>query len=207
MKGAIAFSDTMALALRDGRKVMTRRLAWRPPAMTGGERKPTQWQRLVVGELLWVREPFRGAESYERMKLPPSQWGNKPVWYPADGEPPGPAWGFLSNRDRLPRHMPRVLSRTTVRVISVRMEPLQEISAEDAIAEGIQSAPGGWWSGAPGQASPSATGAFAVLWDSLHGSGAWEANPEVVVIGLEVALNNIDALNITEGGTMPCKSC
>lgn len=95
-------------------------------------------------------------------------------------------------------HMPRWASRITLRVLSVRVERLQDITEADAIAEGIRAftkdgklmkyapayrhssgeleAARGWtWQDMP----RSAVEAYALLWDSINGDGAWAANPWV----------------------------
>jgi hypothetical protein len=66
------------------------------------------------------------------------------------------------------------------------------------MAEGIQRVGGGvlrWenYSGAEGQSAMCPRAAFALLWNSLHGPGAWDANPEAVVLQFRVARGNIDA--------------
>ena len=74
---------------------------------------------------------------------------------------------------RSPIHMPRWASRIDLHVKSVRVERVQEISAEDAIAKGIM--PGGVrWIG-------DARGKFRDLWNALHGPGAWDRNDWVWV--------------------------
>jgi len=78
--------------------------------------------------------------------------------------------------------MPRWASRILLEIVAIRVERLQDISGADCIAEGIASAPGGWWSGATGQSSPTPVGAYALLWESIHGPGLWAANPWVWVI-------------------------
>jgi hypothetical protein len=70
---------------------------------------------------------------------------------------------------------------------------VQEISREDAIAEGVsvlslQSAddPSAWWQTAPGvNQSRTPQAAFSKLWDSLNASRGygWDANPWVWVVG------------------------
>lgn len=81
--------------------------------------------------------------------------------------------------------MPRRASRLSLEVQSVRLEQLQAISQEDAEAEGIDgptcaalSTSSPW----RGQLAPAAVHAFAALWDSINGAGAWLANPWVWVI-------------------------
>jgi hypothetical protein len=92
-------------------------------------------------------------------------------------------------------HMPRWASRMTLIVTDVRTQKLNDISGADAIAEGLSRAPGAWWSGAEGQASPTAVGAYALLWESLHGAGSWAANPDVIAISFA-----IDSGAISGGG-------
>lgn len=96
-------------------------------------------------------------------------------------------------------HMPRWASRITLVVTDVRVQRLQEIGRDDAIAEGVQRVGGGilrWenWSAAEGQSGTSPEAAFALLWNSINGPGAWDENPFVAAISFETHLCNIDAL-------------
>ena len=96
-----------------------------------------------------------------------------------------------------PRFMPRWASRLTLLVTEVRVQRLQGISEEDAIAEGIElyrlMGAQGWvnYHDKPGDmtrryfADPRRS--FRSLWESLHGPGSWEANPWVAAISFEVA--------------------
>jgi hypothetical protein len=85
-------------------------------------------------------------------------------------------------------HMPRWASRITLDVKSVRVERLQDISEEDAMAEGIQIAPqfcGIGFDGHPVESSRidwAPTDYFEELWESINGTGSWEQNPWVWVI-------------------------
>lgn len=65
-------------------------------------------------------------------------------------------------------HMPRWASRITLEITGVRVERLQDISAEDAAAEGLT-----------GRAKMHD---FGVLWSSIYGDESWQANPWVWVI-------------------------
>ena len=40
------------------------------------------------GDRLWVREAFIGPYAYEVNEYPPRDWGNKAIWFPADGPVP-----------------------------------------------------------------------------------------------------------------------
>ncbi|EOD8981809.1 TPA: hypothetical protein NHP39_004675 [Pseudomonas aeruginosa] len=82
-------------------------------------------------------------------------------------------------------HMPRWASRILLELTAVRVERLQDISEEQALAEGVHGEPCdharqacadiGCW-------GDTAKGAFGFLWESLNGEGSWAANPWVWVI-------------------------
>jgi len=80
-------------------------------------------------------------------------------------------------------HMPRWASRLTLEITDVRVERLQEISNEDALAEGI---------GAPLDQRYAAIDAFRPLWNSIYGN--WDVNPWVWVVEYKVHHCNVDAL-------------
>ena len=91
-----------------------------------------------------------------------------------------------------PVTMPREAARLFLTVKSVRVERVQEITEEDAIAEGVDSgrceprncAPCIYGTGCPGI---SAIRGFKCLWDALNAKRGygWEANPWVWVIEFE----------------------
>lgn len=96
--------------------------------------------------------------------------------------------------------MRRWASRITLAVTDVRVERLQDISATDAIAEGLLRFPAvgkttHWASGADGDdvwfTDPRE--AYADLWRRINGPAAWDANPWVVAVSFSVAKGNIDA--------------
>ena len=64
-----------------------------------------------------------------------------------------------------PIHMPRWASRITLEVVNVLVERLQQISEQDAKAEGVES-----------------VAEYAALWDSINGVGSWAENPWVWVL-------------------------
>lgn len=81
-------------------------------------------------------------------------------------------------------HMPRWASRILLEITDVRVERLNDISQEDAQAEGM--ALTGW---RPTYSDPDSGGEvwtpydnFARLWESIYGEGCWKANPWVWVI-------------------------
>jgi hypothetical protein len=67
--------------------------------------------------------------------------------------------------------MPRVASRILLRVVDVRLERLQDISAGDAVAEGIL----------PTTVHDPVL-AYRGVWESINGEGSWDANPLVWVV-------------------------
>lgn len=86
--------------------------------------------------------------------------------------------------------MPRWASRIVLEISGVRVEQLQDISEEDAEAEGIRQMRdgSGMFVGREGPGClvtpwPTAREAFADLWDGINGKRAsWESNPLVWVI-------------------------
>lgn len=86
--------------------------------------------------------------------------------------------GEMANRDDMPCwkpsiHMPRAYSRIDLEVVSVRAERLQEISQEDALAEGVDPT---------SNSGNSAVAAFFHLWCDINGAPSWDANPWVWVV-------------------------
>ena len=93
-------------------------------------------------------------------------------------------------------HMPKWASRLTLTVTDVRVERLQDISEEDAIAEGCEQYSSSTklsrpfnadWKGIYRQG-------YAELWNEINGAGAWEANPWIVAYTFTVHRQNIDTL-------------
>lgn len=97
-------------------------------------------------------------------------------------------------------HMPRWASRLTLLVKDVRVERLQDISEEDAQAEGVERSapdfdPGLWRDYQRGGDCDTARVSLETLWDSIYGGGpwAWSANPFVAVLSFSAIRANIDA--------------
>lgn len=181
----IIFSAPMIRALLDGRKTMTRRLAWREfPKLVRvvndkPRRAPSPWQRVQPGDRLWVRERFSGRHEGWSVDHP-----GGPIWYWADGNPRHGDW----TKPKPSIHMPRWASRLTLTVTATKIERLQDISERDAVLEGVYCVR----RHENDDASP--TQLFAMLWCNLHGDDSWNANPEVVALTFTVEKRNIDAL-------------
>lgn len=109
--------------------------------------------RLASGDVLWVRESCildsSGQVRYRADHARPALARTTPRYIP----PPGARW-------RSPIHMPRTASRLTLPLSSVRAQRLQDITEDDARAEGVAS-----------------RDAYAELWSEIHGADSWDQNP------------------------------
>lgn len=191
----ILFSAPMVRALRAGTKTQTRRVVKdrhidaAPPACF------FQWLRErcpygQTGDRLWVRETWQ----HSNFPLDPYD-ESCTVFYRADymDDPHGPD-GEKSPEGRYRNwepsiHMFRSASRILLEVTAVRVERLQDISAADAVAEGIARDGDGYERfhvdpDAPvGQSfTRNPVLAYRGLWESINGVGAWDKNPWVWVI-------------------------
>ncbi|HEN3589485.1 TPA: hypothetical protein U5E11_004117 [Yersinia enterocolitica] len=152
----------------------------------------------AVGDQLWVREAYRMARSLDTHS--PSEVaelslnaGYKNPWAPiqleADGTRIGKWTGFdtppvvtEAGKLRPSLHMPRWASRINLLITGVRVERLNDISEQDARAEGVKA-----WRG-PAEELVGGKLAFFELWDSIYGQKEgenWQANPWVWVINFE----------------------
>lgn len=192
----ITFCAPMVRAILDGRKTQTRRVM---------KPQPTDWTTTAQGAL-WPSVERRGLVALRpcRYGMPGDRLYVKERWcedytgetihYQADGgESPGPA-GFW----RSSRFMPKWAARIWLEVTGVRAERLQDITDDDAMAEGVIRCDEGPL--APlffptdtecndgtnlGYDNPRT--AFAALWDSLHAKDfPWAANPFVSAISFRM---------------------
>jgi hypothetical protein len=133
------------------------------------------------GDRLWVRETW---QTYcDQDHLAPQQLPvNTAIQYPATYD------GWVSQKRRSV-HMPRWASRITLEVTAVKVEPLQNISEDDALAEGAfkGKATGRVFNSVmemrlSGKEWRNARDWYADLWESINGKGSWDANPWVAVI-------------------------
>lgn len=180
---------------------------------TSGAGWRTKWTVLPRPSRLWVRETWcRGsdedASEYARdhLRVDISDRPRGPVYpgcdYPAFAYYAATDPDIVNSNDedrspwKSPIHMPRWACRLELDVIHARIERLQDLSEEDAIAEGARRfddihdvnfyGQGNRWS----MESPTSTdqclgtARFAVgnLWTKLHGERAWDANPWVWVV-------------------------
>jgi hypothetical protein len=183
-------SGPLVRAILDGRKTVTRRLPRNPGGWLLSPRGPTMLScyqpsaphdyaerdidaPYAVGDVLWVRETWCYVSE-------PHQPGGAAYLYRADNNE---ATRVIDNaRGWKPSiHMPRAAARIFLRVESVTVELVQDITEESARAEGIDEHP------ACEQAlilGCSYREAFRLVWDSLAPAGSkWADNPWVWVIG------------------------
>lgn len=212
------FNGEMVRAILDGRKTQTRRpIKWKQTRFTEiGEREDGSnwpwsedtekvcdyWHPCpfgAVGDRIWVRETFQGPLfDYEKMEsyLEDSSKFEKPEFcqYAADGKPAPEYYDADDNLHcgwRPSIHMPRWASRINLEITDVRVERLNDISQEDAQAEGMELT--GW---RPTYSDPDSGGEvctpydnFAQLWSSIYGEESWQGNPWVWVIEFKVVPN------------------
>ncbi len=126
-----------------------------------------------AGSTLWCRETWSTERHLDN--LSPSQIGEAatvPLWYKADVKDRSLP---IRGKWRPSIFMPRWASRITLEITEIRVERLQEITEEDAVAEGVPSDP------------TIAIYEFSRLWDSLNGKKyPWASNPWVWVISFRL---------------------
>jgi hypothetical protein len=85
----------------------------------------------------------------------------------------------------------------------VRVERLQDISRDDAVAEGLSRKPyasplakemGCDWGYDGDDRHGSPVSAYAALWESINGPSSWNANPWIVAYTFTVHHGNIDEI-------------
>lgn len=203
----VLFRPEMIRAMLEGRKTMTRRPAWR--ACNDGAHKPyadaqhvpTRWRRVKPGDRLWARETIR-VNTFKEARYAAGN-DHVGVYARLREQFPKKPWDKHAQDFIIPGiHMPRWASRITWDVTAVRMERLQDITEEDARAEGVEFREGCWgtWDQDGTMrcgGADNAREAFRCLWLNIHGIGTWDSNPEVVVISGKVYLANIDKLKET----------
>jgi hypothetical protein len=200
----ILFSAPMVRAILAGSKTQTRRIVkFRQfgPTETKGydwtfRDRRGLWQDVrsedlvrrwchygVPGDRLWVRETFY-CDDYRHPNIPPEErtpeWREQMLHFRADvpgGRFADAGYWAEPGRWKPSIHMPRWASRITLEITSVRVERLQEITEEDALAEGVDS--GGFTGPHPARA------AFVHLWSEINGAESWHANPWVWVVAFK----------------------
>ncbi|HCI2922976.1 TPA: hypothetical protein NOU56_001246 [Pseudomonas aeruginosa] len=207
----ILFNDQMVRAILEGRKTVTRRVMKPQPTFCkdGGH----HWPCNVHQSMLHVERELQNGEGcwcgLAEAACPYGQPGDRlwvrETWGLQVRSYGGGAGEFIVYRATNPDaiycrssegreypvkwkpgiHMRRHSSRILLEITAVRVERLQDISEEQALAEGVRGEPCdharqacsdiGCW-------GDTAKGAFGFLWEQLNGAGAWQANPWVWVV-------------------------
>lgn len=188
----ILFSGPMVRAILDGRKTQTRRVvknAWQclPLENVAYQRDAiAKCPYGVPGDRLWVRETWwtyphvisnrllrDGADTWPKVN-------GEPIAYAADGD--ADIWSHLDWVKKPSIHMPRWASRITLEVVGVRVERVQDISEEDAKAEGLDFMEPNRFASPGSNEWMTFDAAFECLWDTVNGDGAWDRNDWVWVV-------------------------
>lgn len=161
----ILFSTPMVQANLDGSKTQTRRVVKPQPNESGisyMKNPPLDWEQVYktewkpwkletdegetialdcpygqVGDILWVREKFCPTGSNELLH----NETRKPFFYAADIIEKDFAYSVMKDygwKMKPSIHMPKAACRIFLKITNVRVERLQDISEEDAKAEGVK---------------------------------------------------------------------
>lgn len=205
----ILFSAPMVRAILDGRKTQTRRIIkpqpiWIADPSVAFKTEDCNPNGIIKcpygkpGDRLWVKETWQGPLFYDEI---PEDWNSDKYknpeycYYRASGHD----CDFVDSDDNYVErwspsiHMPRWASRILLENSNVRIERLQDISEDDAVAEGIENIGGGascspWKNyriGAKNEMDchcSSAVRSYKTLWESINGQESWDLNPLVWVV-------------------------
>jgi hypothetical protein len=210
MKG-ICFIEPLFRATIQGRKTMTRRIIDNPSneniynyyykflsnigTLNQKEFKP----RYKVGEIVYLKEPYCLDCDFIQNKYSKEWKANGKIRYKYNGDELSElsrlASGFNVWSNKL--FMPEKYARYFIKIISVKLERLQDISDTDCIAEGIfehyeneyKRKNGGHFIYSNGlyfKNYDTQRLAYAALIDKINGKGTWERNPYVFVYEYEL---------------------
>lgn len=207
----ILFSGPMVRALLEGRKTQTRRVLLPPDHIEGPSAiydafHGWQWLnaaedfnepidlRFRPGDRLWVKETWRPLPGFSNWDMRIRYAVDDAELLLEDGDVDTGDWNWpkaakIGNVSSL--FMPRWASRLTLAVTDVRVQRVQDISHEDAAAEGCRGV--GKY---PGDFEVTPRDQFRDLWNRLNekrGFG-WDANPWVVALTFTVEHRNIDLM-------------
>ena len=198
----IIFNGEMVRAILDRRKTQTRRVikpqpdytSWVNPCPDWREYLKTAWADNYGHQIkcpygkpsdqLWVRETFCPVDDREMgggvwidYRATPRYGEDEPAgWEKGSDDPEAAKWSPSI-------HMPRKASRIQLEVVKVRVERLQDITREDALAEGVRKLyrmP--HW----GYAEPIES--FMICWDMVNTKRnfEWDTNPWVWVVEFQL---------------------
>lgn len=195
----ILFSGEMVRAILSGRKTQTRRVVKQQVEFDSCGLVRTRHGELVtkrmferincpygqVGDRLWVRESFwyreeDGITWYDdgQFRLHPTSLLKNKLITPTDPMEKWHTgtWQQYGFKRKPSIHMPRWASRITLEIVNIRVQRLQDVTDDDAEAEGVDTT------------NASICGyckkRFEKLWDSINAKRgySWKSNPWVWVI-------------------------
>lgn len=183
----ILFTGSNVRGILEGRKNQTRRIVKPQPINPVGPNFDGVWSDTIdpvtryfgpaypPGKILYVKETWKTFQGFDECKPTEIRKGAY-LEYAADGNSLVPE--IMSKKWRTPLFMCPWMARIWLEVTDVRVERLQEISEEDAIAEGVD--PGGPVGNiAAALEMGKARYQYANLWTSINGPGSWDANSYV----------------------------
>jgi len=187
----ILFSTEMVKAILNGKKTQTRRIirphiknrkikniSWGKFPGSKGENWIVNYENDItnyfgytkcpygeIGDILWVRE------TWAQLK---KETGIRFAYKASDKYPFGEKY-IVKFKWRPSIHMPRVAARLFLKVKSIKVERLQDISEEDVLAEGIEKSIFPYQPMKP---------LFKKLWNSIKAKSGfeWDVNPWVWVV-------------------------
>lgn len=193
--GPICFAREEVAALKRGAITQYRANAWEIDERNAG-RKRTRLSSARPGDLIWTQEPF---VEYTQAH----GWGfdqRHPlvsVSYPGDGGPFGNAPKLrdrMRSKARLATAMRARDSRLTLEILSTAIVKLWPISADDALASGIEMTMDGarcvYRKVTRGAYANSPQHAFQKHWEDIHGADDWAANPDVIALTFRLIEGN-----------------
>lgn len=213
----ILFSTPMVQAILEGRKTVTRRTTGlelineSPDDWTGVFMdKENKWQAECegwdgyhlkevkcpygqVGDVLWVRESFQVFDTLDRIiSLKDFKENGVRIYSFKQQEPERVAkYGGETEKWKPSIHMPKSIARIWLEITDIKVERLQDISEDDAEAEGIELVEHNCFKNYnekdPFQFLEDPIGSFQSLWQSINGTENWNANPWVWVVSFKVS--------------------
>lgn len=212
----ILFKTLMVQAILDGQKTQTRRPITKHRSGPCGSalKKDLNWDVIYPNNPLGIKVPHKDEVTVHRV-YPLCEKGSH-LWVKEAYKPilkdvrDSGSYArmatvldyYVYKADKLPHiaklikwkpsiFMPREASRITLEVLDIRVERLQDITEEDAKAEGVGH---GWQMNAGwpdylhiknricSLTQDTAAMSFGTLWESINGKGSWDQNPWVWVI-------------------------
>lgn len=189
----ILFSTPMVQAILEGRKTQTRRIVSKSNSLHNLQWEYFDWNVVHINKPVGLKVKCKGQDEL---------WRISPKWQVGDILWVRESWcktldvdeftdGYLYKAEyadpsftkwKPSIHMPRAACRIRLEITDIKVERLQEISREDAIAEGM---PHQWQKMKCGEFLPDPRGEFYITWSKINGAESWNQNPWVWVISFE----------------------